>query len=60
MTIADYRFPDRNYLSMVQYLDTRYHGNNHGSSKEIYNVTLNKQLLDMGISSYTNYSHRIY
>nr|CDS55874.1 putative outer membrane usher protein YfcU [Serratia symbiotica] len=60
VTIADYRFPDRNYLSMGQYLDTRYHGNNHGSSKEIFTVTFNKQFPDMGISSYINYSHRTY
>ncbi|CAO95449.1 outer membrane usher protein [Erwinia tasmaniensis] len=60
VTFAGYRFSERDYLSMTQYLDTRYHGNNYGSSKELYTVTFNKQFPDIGISSYINYSHRTY
>lgn len=60
VTFAGYRFSERDYLSMTQYLDTRYRGNNYGSSKELYTVTFNKQFPDIGFSSYINYSHRTY
>lgn len=60
VTFAGYRFSERDYLSMSQYLELRYLGTNIGQGKELYTVTLNKQFESAGLSSYLNYSHQTY
>ncbi|WP_337030477.1 outer membrane usher protein [Pantoea agglomerans] len=60
VTFAGYRFSERNYLSMSQYLDLRYLGNSYGQGKELYTITFNKQFEDLGLSGYLNYSHQTY
>ncbi|MBB6117918.1 outer membrane usher protein FimD/PapC [Rahnella inusitata] len=60
VTFAGYRFSEKNFMSMSEYLDAREHGNRTGSSKEMYTVTFNKQFRDLGLSSFINYSHQTY
>ncbi|WP_167371885.1 fimbria/pilus outer membrane usher protein [Xenorhabdus beddingii] len=54
VTFAGYRFSERNYMTMQQYLDARYRGVWSGRSKERYTLSLNKsfpeQQLSMGVS----------
>jgi len=61
VTFAGYRFAERNYMGMAQYLDKRYHDSNNSSSdKELYTITLNKQFRPLNLSAYLNYSHQTY
>lgn len=60
VTFAGYRFSQRNFMSMSQYLDARYRGVHNGSSKELYTITFNKQFQSLGLSAYVNYSHQTY
>ncbi|EBV5086534.1 PapC/FimD family outer membrane usher protein [Salmonella enterica subsp. enterica serovar Minnesota] len=62
VTFAGYRFSERNYMSMQQFLDTQYHGVQSGLQKERYQVNLNKRIesdllpLFVGL----NYEHQTY
>ncbi|MGL5385885.1 MAG: outer membrane usher protein [Enterobacterales bacterium] len=60
VTFAGYRFSERNFMSMGEYLDARTSGNRTQSSKEMYTVTFNKQFVDLGLSAFVNYSHQTY
>lgn len=60
VTFAGYRFSERNFMNMSQYLDARYHGIRSGQGKELYTVTFNKQFQELGLSAYVNYSHQTY
>ena len=61
VTFAGYRFSERNFMSMSEYLDARYYGNRvNGSGKEQYTITFNKDFRDWGTSAYLNYDHQTY
>lgn len=61
VTFAGYRFSERNYMTMPEYLDKRYGENdNEGNDKELYTITLNKQFRTLNLSAYLNYSHQTY
>lgn len=60
VTFAGYRFSERNYMSMSQYLDARYHGGNYSNSKQMYTVSLNKQFRTLGLSAFLTASHQTY
>ena len=61
VTFAGYRFAEREFMSMSQFLQARYEGNvSAGNDKEMYTVTLNKQFSDINLSLYLNYSHQTY
>lgn len=60
VTFAGYRFSERDYLSMGEYLDARHSGDRVNSSKELYTLSFNKQFSDLGLSAYMNYSHQTY
>lgn len=60
ITFAGYRFSEKEFMSMDNYLDARYGDNESYSDKEMYTVTFNKQFKDVGISIYANYSHQTY
>ncbi|AWC70013.1 outer membrane usher protein [Serratia marcescens] len=60
VTFAGYRFSERNYMSMSEYLDARTYGMRHNSSKEMYTITFNQQFRDLGLSAYLNYNHQTY
>lgn len=60
VTFAGYRFSERNYMSMGDYLDARRDGTRINSSKEMYTITFNQQFRDLGLSAYLNYNHQTY
>ncbi len=60
VTFAGYRFSERDFMSMSQYLDRRYHDGDAESNKELYTIMLNKQFTHIGTSIYLNYSHQTY
>lgn len=60
VTFAGYRFSERDFMSMDQYLDRRYRDNNRDNNKELYTITLSKQFPDLGLSAYLNYNHQTY
>lgn len=60
VTFAGYRFSEKNYLSMSEYLDARYYADEVGGSKALYTATFNKQFRDAGVSVYLNYSNQSY
>lgn len=60
VTFAGYRFSERDYLSMSQFLELRYNGTSYGQGKELYTLSFNKQFESIGLSGYLNYSHQTY
>ncbi|KFK96797.1 MULTISPECIES: fimbria/pilus outer membrane usher protein [unclassified Serratia (in: enterobacteria)] len=60
VTFAGYRFSQRQFMTMSQYLDTRYRGDNSGNSKEMYTVMFNKNFPDARVSLNLSYSHQTY
>ncbi|WP_457196265.1 outer membrane usher protein [Pantoea ananatis] len=60
ITFAGYRFSQRDFMSMSDYLDARETGLHNGGGKEMYTVTFNKNFRDFGLSTYLNYSHETY
>lgn len=57
---AGYRFSDRNYMTMSDYLSARQYGERYGSSKEQYTVSMSKNFSDAGASVYLNYNHQTF
>lgn len=60
VTFAGYRFSERDYLTMGEFLNARRTGEAIANSKELYTVTFNKQFRDAGLSLYGTYSHQTY
>lgn len=60
VTFAGYRFSERDFMSMSEYLDARDSGTRAGNGKEMYTITFNKSFRDLGLSTYLNYSHETY
>lgn len=61
VSFAGYRFSERNFMNMSQYLAARYDNDRHsGSGKELYTISLNKQFRKLNMSVYLNYSHQTY
>lgn len=60
ITFAGYRFSQRNFMNMAQYLDNRRRRGRGQNGKELYTVTVNKHFYDWGLSAYLNYSHQTY
>jgi len=64
ITFAGYRFSEKNYMSMNEYLDVINSGglldSSYDSGKEMYTITFNKQFVDAGLSVYLNYNHQTY
>lgn len=60
ITFSGYRFSERNYMTMDQYLNTRYHETDYGQNKELYTVAINKYFTDSNLSVNLQYSHETY
>jgi len=61
ITFAGYRFAERDFMSMSQFLAARYHNSSlTGNGKEMYTITFNKQLTSLNMSAYLNYGHQTY
>ncbi|WP_272682514.1 outer membrane usher protein [Providencia sp. PROV120] len=57
---AGYRFSERDFMSMSDFLSALKSGVRYGGSKELYTVSLNKNFADLGMSLYLNYNHQTY
>jgi len=57
---AGYRFSDRDFMSMSDFLQANNSGYRYGSSKELYTVSFSKNFRDAGVSVYLNYNHQTY
>nr|ELR5114621.1 outer membrane usher protein [Providencia stuartii] len=57
---AGYRFSERDFMSMSDFLNALKTGQRYGGSKELYTVSLNKNFGDLGMSLYLNYNHQTY
>ena len=60
ITFAGYRFSEQDFMSMSEYINSRYHGTQNGKNREMYTISFSKQFRDLGISSYINYDHQTY
>lgn len=64
VTFAGYRFSEKDFMSMNDYLESRFHdsawGMTSGRQKELYTITVSKAFRDWKASLYGNYSHRTY
>ncbi|WP_032695211.1 fimbria/pilus outer membrane usher protein [Raoultella planticola] len=60
ITFAGYRFSERDYMSMDQYLNARYRNDFTGHEKEMYTVSFNKNFEDWNTSINLQYGHQTY
>lgn len=60
ITFAGYRFSERNFMSMGEYLDAKYRDGSTGNNKELYTITASKGFNDLRLSLYGSYSHQTY
>lgn len=60
ITFAGYRFSERNYMTMQQYLDARYRNDFTGREKELYTISINKHFEDWQTSVGLQYQHLTY
>ncbi|HEM7146929.1 TPA: outer membrane usher protein [Providencia stuartii] len=60
VTFAGYRFSERNFMSMNDFLTAKQTGVHFGGSKELYTVSLNKTFIDSGLSMNLSYNHQTY
>lgn len=62
ISFAGYRFSEEDFMSMDEFVDARDSGERTGTGgrKEAYDIYVNKQFDDLGLSVYLNYSHQTY
>ncbi|MBP2935670.1 fimbria/pilus outer membrane usher protein, partial [Escherichia coli] len=61
VTFAGYRFSEKNFMTMSEYLDAKDADMvRSGNDKEMYTVTYNQNFRDAAVSVYLNYTHRTY
>lgn len=61
VTFAGYRFSEREFMTMTEYLDARYKSyEDAGNNKEMYTISFNQQLTSLNTSLYVNYSRQTY
>lgn len=61
ITFAGYRFSDRNYMTMSQFLSAKTSTySNPGNGKELYTITVAKQLRKLNTGIYLSYNHQTY
>lgn len=60
ITFAGYRFSERKYMTMDQYLNARYRNDFAGREKELYTLTFNKIFEDLRASANLQYSRQTY
>lgn len=60
VTFAGYRFSQKNYMSMSDYLEARRSGIQTNNSKELYTVSLSQNFSDWRLSAFLTYNHQTY
>ncbi|WP_432499469.1 outer membrane usher protein [Providencia hangzhouensis] len=57
---AGYRFSERSFMTVTDFLTAKDSGERQGSNKEMYVISLNKNFRESRITAYLNYSHQTY
>ena len=60
VTFAGYRFSERSFMTMAEYLNIRSQGVRSQNSKEMYTVSYSQQFRNIGLTAYLNYDHQTY
>lgn len=60
VTFAGYRFSEKDFMSMNDFLESKKSGIHFGGSKELYTLSFNKNFVDAGLSLYLSYNHQTY
>ncbi|QKN79771.1 outer membrane usher protein [Scandinavium goeteborgense] len=60
VTFAGYRFSQKDFMTMSEYLDAIHGDDTQENSKQKYTITFNKQFRKSGMSIYANFSHETY
>ncbi|EFG8315801.1 fimbria/pilus outer membrane usher protein [Escherichia coli] len=60
ITFAGYRFTEKDYMSMQQFLDEKYRGYNPAMNKELYSVSVNKYFPEWQGSVNMQYNYQTY
>ncbi|MGJ3355337.1 outer membrane usher protein [Providencia sp. Je.9.19] len=60
VTFAGYRFSERDFMSMNDFLTAKQTGIHLGGSKELYSLSFSKNFVDNGLSMYLSYNHQTY
>ncbi len=60
ITFAGYRFSEKDYMTMQQYLDSRYNDSVNQREKELYSLSMNKVFEDLNLAFNLQYSHQTY
>lgn len=60
VTFAGYRFSEKDFMSMSEYLNAKMSGVRQYNSKEMYTISYNQQFSDSGLSTYLNFYHQTY
>jgi outer membrane usher protein PapC len=60
ITFAGYRFAERNYLGINDFIEAWQRGEPVYSSKEMYTVSLSKRFTKLSLAAYLNYSRQTY
>jgi outer membrane usher protein FimD/PapC len=61
VTFAGYRFSERNFMNLNQYMSAKYQGYKQAnSSKQLYTISFSQQFRDWRTSLYLNYGHQTY
>ncbi|WP_340642442.1 fimbria/pilus outer membrane usher protein [Photobacterium damselae] len=60
ITFAGYRFSERDFMTMQQYLDARYRDDSAGREKEMYTISMNKNFQEWNTSVGLQYNYQTY
>jgi outer membrane usher protein FimD/PapC len=60
VTFAGYRFSERSFMTMGEFLEVRNLGTRSQNSKEMYTVSYSQQFREMGLTANLNYDHQTY
>ncbi|MEM5506719.1 fimbria/pilus outer membrane usher protein [Shewanella frigidimarina] len=60
ITFAGYRFSERDFMSMQQYLDAQNNDYSTGRGKEMYTITINKKIKEWNTSVSLQYNYQNY
>ncbi|MBC3248943.1 outer membrane usher protein [Serratia fonticola] len=60
VTFAGYRFSQRDFMNMSDYVNMNRGDKGTRNNKEMYTISFNKQFRDAGITLYLNYDHQTY
>lgn len=60
INFAGYRFAEKDYMTMQQYLNARYRDDFRNRNKELYTATLNKNFPDLNMSVSLQYSYQTF